>query len=168
MESGGWRSAKPRKKTQAEKRSEQRMRNSYFTQQYEAYGENFSNFKDAQLIKKESFRIFKSLADAAVDLNKHGKCFTDPIFVSVLRDVAYEKATYHYFTQLGLEQVINAGIQSNQLVDGIIYENCGAHQRSAEAYTLLYNAFSNIQLTGDYVTVLSALMPVLNKYKYSL
>lgn len=164
----GWRSAKPRKKTQAEKRSEQRMRNSYFTQQYEAYGENFSNFKDAQLIKKESFRIFKSLADAAVDLNKHGKCFTDPIFVSVLKDVAYEKMTYHYFTQLGLEQIINAGIQSNQLVDSIIYENCGLHQRSAEAYTLLYNAFSNIQLTGDYVTALSALMPVLNKYKYSL
>lgn len=168
MDSAGWKSAKPRKKTQAEKRSEQRMKNSYFTQQYDAYGENFTNFKDAQIIKKESFRIFKSLADAAVDLNKHGKCFTDPIFIGTLRDVAYEKATYHYFTQLGLEQIINNGIRTNQLVDGIIYENYGKHQRSAEAYTLLYNAFANIQLTGDYVTVLSMLMPTLNKYKYSL
>ena len=164
----GWRSAKPRKKTQAEKRSEQRMRNSYFTQQYEAYGENFSNFKDAQVIKKESFRIFKSLADCAIDLNKHGKCFTDPIFVGVLKDVAYEKGTYHYFTQMGLEQIINNGIQTNQLVDGIIYENCGLHRRSAEAYTLLYYAFLNIQLTGDYVTVISTLMPILNKYRNSL
>ena len=56
MESG-WRSAKPRKKTKAEKSAEQRMRNSYFTQQYDAFGENFSNFKNAQDIKKESFRI---------------------------------------------------------------------------------------------------------------
>ena len=167
MESG-WRSAKPRKKTQAEKRSEQRMRNSYFTQQYEAYGENFSNFKDAQLIKKESFRIFKSLADCAVDLNKHGKCFTDPIFVGVLKDVAFEKSTYHYYTQMGLEQIINVGIQNNCPVDPIIYENCGMHRRSAEAYTLLYQAFLNIQLTGDYVTILSSVMPILNKYKYSL
>ena len=167
MESG-WRSAKPRKKTQAEKRSEQRMRNSYFTQQYEAYGQNFSNFKDAQVIRRESFKIFKALADSAIDLNKHGKCFADPIFVGVLRDVSYEKMTYHYYTQLGLENIINTGIQTNNFVDGIIYENCGSHRRSAEAYTLLYQAFSNIQLTGDYVTVISTLMPMLNKYRNSL
>lgn len=164
----GWRSAKPRKKTQAEKRSDQRMKNSYFTQQYDAFGENFSNFKDAPTIRKESFRIFKSLADCAIDLEKHGKCFTDPIFVSTLKDVAYEKGTYHYFTQVGLEQVINNGMQTNQFVDGVIYEQCGLHQRSAEAYTLLYYAFLNIQLTGDYVTVLSTLMPMLNKYRNAL
>lgn len=164
----GWRSAKPRKKTQAEKRSEQRMRNSYFTQQYDAYGENFSNFKNAQDIKKESFRIFKSLADCAIDLDKHTKCFQDPIFVSVLKDVSYEKMVTHYTTQLGLEQMINFRLMNNQFVEGFLYENYSAHQRSAEAYTLLYQAFSNIQVTGDYVGVLSTLMPLLNKYKFSL
>ena len=167
MESG-WRDAKPRKKTQAEKRSDQRMKNSYFTQQYDAFGENFSNFKDASTVKKEAFRIFKSLADCAIDLDKHGKCFTDPIFVGVLRDVAYEKGTYHYYTQLGLEQIISNGIRANQTVDGIIYEQCGLHTRSAEAYTLLYYAFLNIQLTGDYVNIISTLMPVLNKYRNAL
>ena len=167
MESG-WRSAKPRKKTPAEKRSEQRMRNSYFTQQFEAYGENFSNFKNAQDIKKEAFRIFKSLADAAIDLDKHAKCFNDPIFVGVLKDVAYEKMVYHYTTQMGLEQMINYRLMNNLFVEGFIYENYSQHQRSAEAYTLLYQAFLNIQLTGDYVSALSTLMPLLNKYKYSL
>ena len=167
MESG-WRSAKPRKKTPAEKRSEQRMRNSDFTQQFESFGENFSNFKNAQDIKKESFRIFKSLADAAIDLDKHTKCFTDPEFVSVLRDVAYEKMVYHYMTQIGLEQIINGRITQNQYVEGFMYENYSQHQRSAEAYTLLYQAFSNIQVTGDYVGTLSTLMPLLNKYKYAL
>lgn len=164
----GWRSAKPRKKTQAEKRSEQRMRNSYFAQQYEAYGENFSNFKNAQDIKKESFRIFKSLADAAIDLDKHTKCFSDPIFVGVLRDVSYEKMVYHYTTQMGLEQHINSRLMNNLFVEGFIYENYSQHQRSAEAYTLLYQAFSNIQITGDYIRVLSTLMPLLNKYKFAL
>ena len=164
----GWRSAKPRKKTQAEKRSEQRMKNSYFKQQYEAYGENFSNFKNAQDIKREAFRIFKSLADAAIDLDKHAKCFNDPIFVSVLKDVSYEKMIYHYTTQMGLEQMINYRLMNNLFVEGFIYENYSQHQRSAEAYTLLYQAFSNIQITGDYVGVLSTLMPLLNKYKYSL
>lgn len=164
----GWRSAKPRKKTQAEKRNEKKMRGSYFTQQYEAYGENFSNFKTAQDIKKESFRIFKSLADAAIDLDKHTKCFEDPIFVSVLRDVSYEKMMYHYSTQMGLEQYINSCIYNNIFVDGFIYQNYSEHQRSAECYTLLYQAFSNIQVTHDYITVLSILMPLLNKYKYSL
>ena len=164
----GWRSAKPRKKTQAEKRSEQRMRNSYFTQQYDAYGENFSNFKNAQDIKKESFRIFKSLADAAIDLDKHTKCFNDPIFVGVLRDVSYEKMVYHYTTQMGLEQMINYRLMNNLYVEGFIYENYSKHQRSAEAYTLLYQAFLNIQLTGNYISVLSTLMPLLNKYKFSL
>ena len=167
MESG-WRSAKPRKKTQAEKRSEQRMRNSWFTQQYNAYGENFSNFKNAQEIKKDSFRIFKSLADCAIDLEKHTKCFNDPIFLGVLRDVSYEKMVYHYTTQLGLEQMINFMLMNNQYVEGFIYNNYSQHQRSAEAYTLLYQAFSNIQVTHDYVGVLSTLMPLLNKYKYSL
>ena len=167
MESG-WRSAKPRKKTQAEKRSEQRMRNSYFTQQYDAYGENFSNFKNAQDIKKDSFRIFKSLADAAIDLDKHTKCFNDPIFVSVLKDVAYEKMVTNYTAQLGLEQMINQRLMNNLYVEGFLYENYSKLQRSAEAYTLLYQAFSNIQLTGDYVGVLSTLMPLLNKYKFSL
>lgn len=167
MESG-WRSAKPRKKSQAEKRSEQRMRNSYFTQQYEVYGENFSNFKNAQDIKRESFRIFKSLADAAIDLDKHTKCFNDPIFVSVLKDVSYEKMVYHYTTQLGLENIINERMRNNLYVEGFIYNNYSEHQRSAEAYTLLYQAFSNIQITGDYIGVLCTLMPLLNKYKYSL
>lgn len=165
---GGWRSAKPRKKTQAEKRSEQRMRNSYFTQQYEAYGENFSNFKTAQDIKKDSFRIFKSLADCAIDLDKHIKCFYDPIFVSVLKDVSYEKMAYHYTTQMGLENIINSRIMNNQFVDNFIYENYGKHQRSAECYTLLYQAFSNIQITQNPVSVLCTLMPLLNKYKFSL
>lgn len=164
----GWRSAKPRKKTQAEKRSEQRMKNSYFTQQYEAYGENFSNFKNAQDIKKESFRIFKSLADAAIDLDKHTKCFNDPIFIGVLRDVSYEKMMYHYTTQMGLEQIINYRLMNNLYVESFIYENYSQHQRSAEAYTLLYQAFLNIQLTCDYVSALSTLMPLLNKYKFSL
>jgi hypothetical protein len=164
----GWRSAKPRKKTQAEKRSEQRMRNSWFTQQYDAYGENFSNFKNAQDVKKESFRIFKSLADCAVDLDKHTKCFQDPIFLGVLKDVSYEKMVTHYTTQLGLEQMINFRLMNNQFVEGFLYENYSAHKRSAEAYTLLYQAFSNIQVTGDYVGELSKLMPLLNKYKFSL
>ena len=62
MESG-WRSAKPRKKTQQEKRAEKKMRSSYFTQQYDAYGENFSNFKTPQDIRRESYKIFKALAD---------------------------------------------------------------------------------------------------------
>lgn len=167
MESG-WRSAKPRKKTQAEKRNEQKMRNSYFTQQYESFGENFSNFKNAQDIKRESFRIFKSLADGAIDLDKHTKCFEDPIFVSVLRDVSYEKMMYHYTTQMGLEQYINNRITNNLFVESFIYENYGQHQRSAECYTLLFQAFSNIQITHDYITTLSILMPLLNKYKMSL
>ena len=164
----GWRSAKPRKKTQAEKRNEKKMRDSYFTQQYEAFGENFSNFKNAQDIKRESFRIFRSLADGAIDLDKHTKCFEDPIFVSVLRDVSFEKMVYHYTTQMGLEQYINSRVMNNQFVDGFIYENYGQHQRSAECYTLLFQAFSNIQITHDYITALSILMPLLNKYKYSL
>lgn len=164
----GWRSAKPRKKTQAEKRNEKKMRSSYFTQQYEAYGENFSNFKTAQDIQKEAYRIFKSLADAAIDLDKHTKCFQDPVFVSVLRDVSYQKMMEHYATQMGLEQYINSCICNNIFVDGFIYQSYSQHQRSAECYTLLYQAFSNIQVTHDYITVLSILMPLLNKYKYSL
>ena len=161
-----WISAKQqKKKTPSEKRREQKMRNSYFVQQYEAYGENFSNFKDAQIIKKEAFKIFRSLADAAIDLNKHGKCFTDPIFVGVLKDVAFENLKTHYMTQLGLEQIIMMNYPN---ADAVVYENCGIHRRSAEAYSLLYNAFSNIQVTGDYVSALSWLMPLLNKYKYSL
>ena len=167
MESG-WRSAKPRKKTQAEKRNEQKMRNSYFTQQFEAFGENFSNFKNAQDIKKDSFKIFKALADGAIDLTNHTKCFQDPIFISVLRDVAYEKMMYHYQTQVGLEMYINSRLMQNLFVDGFTYENYSSHQRSAEAYTLLYQAFSNIQITHDYISVLSTLMPLLNKYKYAL
>ena len=164
----GWRSAKPRKKTQAEKRNEQKMRNSYFTQQYDSYGENFSNFKTAQDVKRESFKIFKSLADAAIDLDKHSKCFEDPIFVGVLRDVAYEKMFYHYTTQMGLEQYINSRLVQGLPVESFIYQNYGEHQRSAECYTLLYQTFLNIQITHDYVSALSTLMPILNKYKQSL
>ena len=164
----GWRSAKQRKKTQAEKRNEQRMRNSWFAQQYDAYGENFSNFKTAQDIKKESFRIFKSLADCAIDLDKHIKCFYDPIFVSVLKDVSYEKMVYHYSTQMGLENIINTRIMYNQFVEGFMYDNYTQHQRSAEAYTLLYQAFLNIQITHDPVSTLCTLMPFLNKYRFAL
>lgn len=164
----GWRSAKPRKKTQAEIRNEKKMKKSYFTQQYEAFGENFSNFKTAQDIKKESIRIFRSLADGAIDLEKHTKCFQDPIFVSVLKDVAHEKVLYHYTTQIGLEQIINSRISSGLFVEGFIYENYSQHQRSAECYTLLYQAFSNIQITHDYITALNILMPLLNKYRFSL
>lgn len=164
----GWRSAKPRKKTQVEKHNEKKMRNSYFTQQYEAYGENFSNFKTAQDIKRESYKIFKSLANSAIDLDLHTKCFQDPVFVGVLRDTAYEKMMYHYSTQMGLEQYINSRLLSNQYVDLFIYENYSKHQRSAECYSLLYQAFLNIQLTQDYISVLTYLMPILNKYKDSL
>lgn len=164
----GWRSAKPRKKTQAEKRNEQKMRNSYFTQQYQAYGENFSNFKTAQDIRKESFRIFKSLADGAIDLDIHTKCFDDPVFLNALRDISYEKMVYHYSTQMGLENYINTQTMNNQYVEGFIYENYSEHQRAAEAYCLLYQAFSNIQVTHDSITTLSTLIPLLNKYKFSL
>ena len=164
----GWRSAKPRKKTQAEKRNEQRMRNSWFAQQYEAYGENFSNFKTAQDVRKESFRIFKSLADCAIDLEKHIKCFFDPIFVSALKDVSYENMTYHYTTQMGLETIINQRIMNKQFVDGYMYDIYAQHQKSAEAYALLYQAFSNIQITQDPVSVLCNVMPLLNKYRFSL
>ena len=164
----GWRSAKPRKKTQAEKRNEKKRNNSYFTQQFNAFGENFSNFKNAQDIKRESFKIFKSLADGAIDLDKHTKCFEDTIFVSVLRDAAYEKMMFHYTTQMGLEQYINIRLMMQLPVEAFIYENYGQHQRSAECYTLLFQTFSNILITHDYITHLSILMPLLNKYKYSL
>ena len=107
METGGWRAAKPRKKTQQEKRNEKKMRSSYFTQQYDAYGENFSNFKTPQDIRRESYKIFKALADGAIDLEKHSKCFADPIFINALKDIAYEKMVHHYCTQIGLEQAIN-------------------------------------------------------------
>ena len=163
-----WRSAKPRKKTQAEKRNEKKMKDSYFTQQYNAFGENFSNFKNAQEIKRESFKIFKSLADGAIDLDKHIKCFYDPVFVGVLRDVSYEKMMYHYTTQMGLEQIINNNINNNLYVEGFIYTNYGQHQRSAECYTLLYQTFLNIQVTSDPISALSTLIPLLNSYKNSL
>jgi len=163
----GWQEAK-RKKTQAEKRNDQKMKNSYFTQQYNAYGENFSNFKNAQDIRRESFRIFRSLADGAIDLDKHVKCFEDPIFINTLKDVAYENLVYHYSTQLGLESYITQAKVNNQYVEGFLYKNYTDHQRSTECYTLLYEAFSNIQITHDYFSVLSRLMPMLNKYKFSL
>lgn len=165
---GGWRTAKSRKKTPAEKRNEKKMRNSWFSQQYDAYGENFSNFKNSQDMRKESFRIFKSLADGAIDLDKHIKCFDDPIFVDTMKTIAYENMQYHYCTQMGLEQIINSSINNNQYVDGMIYENYSKHQRSAEAYCLLFQAFSNIQVTHDAVTTLGILMPLLNKYRFSL
>lgn len=164
----GWKNAKPRKKTQAEKRNEQKMRDSYFTQQYDSFGENFSNFKNAQDIRRDSYRIFKALADGAIDIEKHTKCFEDPTFVGVLQIVSYEKMVYHYATQLGLEMYINSRVSNNLPVEPFIYENYGQHQRSAECYTLLYQTFSNIQITHDYVTYLSRLMPLLNKYKFSL
>lgn len=168
QQKSGWINSKPKKKSQAEKRSEQRMKNSYFTQQYDAYGENFSNFKNPQDIRRESFKIFRALADAAIDLEKHTKCFQDPEFVNTLRDVAYEKMVTHYSTQLGLERIINERVWNNQFVEDFMYQNYTAHQRSAEAYTLLYQAFSNIQITGNYIGVLTTLMPLLNKYKFAL
>ena len=164
----GWRSAKTRKKTQTEKRNEKKMRNSYFTQQYEAYGENFSNFLNAQDIKRDSFRIFKSLADGAIDLQLHGKCFEDPTFVGALRDAAYEKMVFHMATQRGLEIDINTRTRNGIFVEGYIYDACGKHQRSAECYSLLYQAFFNIELTHDYINVLSTLMIMLNQYRFSL
>lgn len=164
----GWRSAKPRKKTQAEKRNEKKMRNSYFTQQYEAFGENFSNFYTAQDIKRDSFKIFKALADGAIDLDKHIKCFDDPTFVGVLRNVAYEKMVYHYSTQMGLESYINSCMMNNTHIEGFIYDTYSQHQRSAECYSLLFQAFSNIQVTHDSISVLSTLIPLLNKYKFAL
>ena len=69
---------------------------------------------------------------------------------------------------MGLEQMINFRMVNNLYVEPFIYENYSKHQRSAEAYTLLYQAFSNILVTGDYITALNILMPLLNKYKYSL
>jgi hypothetical protein len=168
MDQRGWISAKPRKKTQAEKRNEKKMRNSYFTQQYEAYGENFSNFKTAQDIKKESFKIFKSLADNAIDIEKHGKCFLDPVFVGALRDIAYEKMVYHNATKLGLEYFINTQTLQNMYVEPSIYNAYSEHSSSLECYTLIYNAMFNIQLTHDYENILSILMPQLSSYKNSL
>lgn len=164
----GWRLAKPRKKTQAEKNNDRKMSNSFFTKQYDAYGEYFSNFYNPQSIRRDSFRIFKSLADGAIDLEKHIKCFEDPTFVNTLRDISYEKMTYHYCTQLGLETFINTSLKQNIPVDGMIYDNYSKHQRSAECYCLLYQAFNNILLTHDIIGVLSTLMPILNKYKFSL
>ena len=164
----GWKSAKPRKKTQAEKRNEKKMKSSYFTQQYEAFGENFINFKNAQEIKKDSYKIFKALADGAIDLEKHTKCFEDPVFVEALRMVSYEKMMYHYATQMGLEQYINSRTMNGLYVDGFIYQNYSEHQRSVQAYTLLFQAFTNIQITHDYIRVLTILMPLLNNYKFSL
>lgn len=163
----GWRAAKPGK-TKAEKRNEKRMRNSYFTQQYEAFGENFSNFKTAQDIKKDSFKIFKALSESAIDIEKHYKCFLDPTFVGVLKDIAYEKMSYHYCTAMGLEMYINQMLMNNVYIEGYIYEYYSQHQRSSECYSLLFQAFSNIQLTGDYETTLSILMPQLAMYRNSL
>lgn len=165
---GSWRSAKPSKKTQAEKRNEKRMRDSYFTQNYEAYGEFFSNFKTAQDIRKESFRIFKSLVNGAIDLSKHANCFADPEFVGVLKDVAQEKMLYHYATQMGLEIFINSQLAYNNHVEGFIYEAYSNHQMSTQCYTLLYQAFENIQITHDYNTVLSILLPKLSLYRNAL
>lgn len=164
----GWKSAKPTKKTQAEKRADQRMRNSWFTQQYEAYGENFANFKNPENIRRESNKIFISLANNAIDITKHGKCFEDPIFVNALKDIAYEKMVYHHVTSIGLQQFINTLHSNGQQAEAFIYNTLGLHQRAEECYTLLYNAFSNIILTRDYLSVLATLMPLLNKYKNSL
>ena len=165
---GNWVMAKPKKKTNADKRADKMMRNSYFTQQYEAYGENFTNFKSAQDIRRESFKIFKSLAENAIDLEKHGKCFLDPVFVGALRDIAYEKMIYHNATAIGLQTFINMQTAQNMFVEGFIYDAYSSHIRSMECYTLIYNAMYNIQLTHQYDTILSVLMPQLSAYRNSL
>lgn len=164
----GWKSAKPRKKTKDEKRNDKKMRNSYFTQQYESFGENFSNFLNTQDIRRDSYRIFKALADGAIDLTTHAKCFEDPIFIGTLRDISREKMEYHYAAQTGLETYINMCQLQGRYVEGYMYDNCIKNQRSAECYSLLYQAFLNIELTHDYASVLGTLMPILNKYKFSL
>lgn len=168
MDNNGWRSAKPQKKTKAQKRNDQKMRNSYFTQQYNAMGEDFVNFKNSQDIKRDSYKIFRDLANGAIDLSKHGKCFNDPVFLGVLINVAYEKMSYHYASQLGLEIFINNSLMNNMQVEGFIYEAYSSHQRSAEAYSLIYQCLSNINITHDYVSQLSTLIPLLNQYRFSL
>lgn len=165
---GSWVSAKPKKKTNADKRADKLMKNSYFTQQYEAYGENFVNFKSSQDIRRESYKIFKSLAENAIDLEKHGKCFLDPVFVGNLVNIAYEKMLYHNATKIGLEHFINMQTSQNMFVEGFIYNAYSEHTRSLECYTMIYNALFNIQLTHEYETILSVLMPQLSQYRNSL
>ncbi len=161
-----WKDYKPKNKKM--KQQERRMHNSYFEKQYNAYGENFTNFKTSRDIEFESNKIFRDLANGLIDLEKHGKAFEDPEFVGVLREVAYRKMIYHQATKIGLETYISSMQYQGIQVDNYLYQVCGDHARSLEAYTLLFQAFSNIQLNHDYMAVLPVLMPLLNQYRTAL
>lgn len=162
-----WKKHKP-SKNKYQKQAEKRMSNSYFTRQYNVYGENFTNFKNARDIEFESNKIFRDLANGLIDLEKHGKAFEDPEFVGVLVNIAYHKLIYHDATRIGLEQYISLAQVNGIILDNYIYQVHSDHIRSTEAYSMLYSALLNIQLNHDYMAVLPSLMPMLNGYKNAL
>lgn len=163
----GWKNFKPAK-TKKMKRNLKRMQNGYFEKQYNAYGENFTNFKTSRDIEFESNKIFRDLANGLIDYEKHGKAFEDNEFVEVLRNVAYKKMLYHDATCTGLNTYITYCQYNGIQLDNYIYTVCGEHMQSLEAYRLLFQAFSNILISHDYVAELARLMPMLNPYRNSL
>ena len=165
--SDGWKIHKP-VKNKYQKQNENRMKKSYFTQQYNAYGENFTNFKTSRDIEFESKKIFRDLAGGLIDLEKHGKAFEDVEFVGVLVNVAYKQLIYHDATRIGLESYIYVSQMNGIQLDNYIYQVCGEHSRSTVAYNMLYQALLNIQINHDYMAILPTLMPMLNAYRDAL
>lgn len=162
-----WKKHKPAK-NKYQKQAENRMKNSYFTKQYNAYGENFTNFKTSRDLEYESGKIFRDLAGGLIDLEKHGKAFEDPEFVGVLVNIAYKKLIYHDATRIGLETYICSAQANNIQLDNYMYQVYSDHKRSTEAYNMLYTALLNIQLNHDYMAILPTLMPMLNGYRDAL
>lgn len=125
---------------QLNKRKRNQLANSYFEQKIKSDGENFLNFMNAIQVKKDAFKIFKDLAHGNIDIERHGKFFTNASFVNNLRAVAEDNYKINSLSANGLQ----IAMQMNNISDKDTVYVMNALAAKADAYMVLTNFFNMI------------------------
>lgn len=116
-------------------------RKNYFDYQKQKFGENFLQKKNAWNLQFDALRIFSDLIRGNIDVRKYEKYFSDTQLLESCLLVSSQKQSFHAVSYSGVEMLLQSMQNNNQPIDDIVFAVLDFHQKSAEAYGIIYNAF---------------------------
>lgn len=139
-------------------------RPNWFQKQRNAYGAQFLTQIRLDTLQRDVIHMFRDLGRGNYNPMTDAECFLNSQFLETCLYSAMAKIQYHGLIVEALTAFIQAG-NHRESQDSILT----IHQRSLQAYTIIYTNLESVRMTGDvqYISVMVSQL-IKDRYGYNI
>lgn len=146
------------------KPQQRQQRDNYFKMQIKRFGPNFLLSKTSRDMQRDCVRMVKDIVHGNIEIETEGKYLTDPNFLVNCINVANSKVYYYQTIVSGLN-LLSTNLSSTGNCDPMIQDVIRINQSNLEVWNYTLNAFLYLQMSPDYVGILTTLVNQLSYYR---